>query len=65
MTSLFPEDWNELINRMLADIDGPLVDKLIAYWTKSAVLDEECDSKCRRDFVCKFKQARSATQIPC
>lgn len=65
MTSLFPQDWSDLIDRMLADINGPLVDKLLKFHTKSSDVKTECDSDCRRAFVCKFKQARPGSLISC
>jgi sphingomyelin phosphodiesterase len=65
LKSLFPQDWSNLIDRMLNDINGPLVDKLYNFYSKSADVQSPCDSNCRRSFVCGYKQARSRPLIPC
>lgn len=65
LPSLSPEDWDKLINYMLKDLNGPLVDKLYKYHVKSADGQKSCDLNCRRQFVCNFKQARSDRFIPC
>ncbi len=63
MENLYAQDWADLIERMLADLNGPLVDKLLKYNIKMADVPINCDLNCRRDFVCGYKF--HATQIPC
>lgn len=65
MTNLFPSDWNNLVNKMLADLNGPLVDKLYKYYTKSSDVADACDETCKRNLLCGFKQARSINYIKC
>ena len=65
MSNLFPSDWNNLVDKMLADLNGPLVDKLYKYYTKSSDEASVCDQICRQDLLCGFKQARSLNYIKC
>ena len=65
MKSLYPEDWKNLIDEMLNDLNGPLVDKLYRYNVKLADNQPSCDTGCRKSFLCGFKQARSDNFISC
>ena len=55
MKNLYPADWDDLLNRMLLDLDGPLVDKFLRFYSKMADIPYNCDKKCRKDFVCGNK----------
>jgi hypothetical protein len=63
MKGLYAADWDHLINRMLDDLNGPLVDKLLRFNSKLADVPIACDTNCRRGFVCGYKFY--ATSIPC
>ena len=66
MTSIYAQDWSNLIDQALADLNGPLVDKMLAFYSKSSdIKNSNCDKVCRKKFLCKFKQARSDYFIPC
>ena len=65
MSGLYPEDWGKLLEDMLSDLDGGLVEKLYAFYSSSADNYENCDLKCKKAFVCTFKQARSDNFIAC
>lgn len=65
MTNLFPSDWDNLVNTMLNDLNGLLVDKLYTYYTKSSDSGSKCDTDCRKALLCDFKQARSINYIKC
>ncbi|CAF0981469.1 unnamed protein product [Rotaria sordida] len=56
MKYLFPNDWNDLIERLQNDIDGPLMSLIYKYSRKSQSTD--CDHDCRRALLCKLKSAR-------
>lgn len=58
MNSLYPSDWDDLLNRMLKDLNGPLVDKLYKFSSKSSDVQDSCDLECRKRFVCDYKQNR-------
>lgn len=63
---MYPADWNGLVNRLLKNPSDPLTDKLYAYFYKS--LDSRPpwnDAICKREFLCRFKQARPSNIIDC
>jgi sphingomyelin phosphodiesterase len=59
MKNLFPNDWNNLIERLENDIDGPLMSSVYTYNTKSYANGSQCSHKCRRALLCNLKSARS------
>ncbi|CAF4684401.1 unnamed protein product [Rotaria socialis] len=59
MKNLFPNDWNDLIDRLKNDIDGPLMSSIYKHYTKSYKDGSQCDHECRRKLLCDFKTARS------
>jgi len=63
MKNLFPNDWNDLLERLENDIDGSLMDLVYQYNSKSS--GAKCDHKCRREFLCKLKSARSEDPHAC
>ena len=65
MTGVYPQDWADLLDRMLVDLEGPLVDNLLLFNRKSADVKSDCNQDCRRGFVCDFKQARADSFVPC
>jgi len=65
MTNLFPEDWNNLLNKILNDLDGQLANDIYKYYTKSSDLADKCDTDCKKNLICDFKQARSIDYIKC
>jgi hypothetical protein len=68
MKSVFPQDWADLLDRILADLNGPLFEKLYQFYWKSSGAEArpKCDdTQCRKEFVCKFKQARPDDLIDC
>ncbi|CAF0864468.1 unnamed protein product [Didymodactylos carnosus] len=65
MTNLFPNDWNDLVERMQRDIDGSLIERAYQYFTKSFV-NGQCDRPCRLNLInCHFKTARSEDTTFC
>jgi len=65
LSALYPQNWANLLDEMLNDLNGSLVDKLLKYYTKSVDTNSKCDKICRKEFVCSFKQGRSDSFIPC
>jgi sphingomyelin phosphodiesterase len=65
MSSLFPQDWDNLFNQMLSDLDGKLVAKLFKYFWKSSDQRPVCDLSCFKGLICDFKQSRSDNFYPC
>ena len=65
MQNLFPTDWDNLIQRMQSDLDGPLMGLAYTYYTKSHSNGTSCDHKCRRGLLCNFKTARSDDPHAC
>jgi hypothetical protein len=63
MKNLFPNDWNDLLQRLENDIDGPLMGLIFKYHRKSRSLD--CDHNCRQDLLCTLKSARSEDPHAC
>ncbi|CAF1165308.1 unnamed protein product [Didymodactylos carnosus] len=59
MDYLFPNDWNNFIQRLENDIDGSLMGLVYQYYTKSYANGAQCDHNCRRGLLCDFKTARS------
>ncbi|CAF1108747.1 unnamed protein product [Adineta steineri] len=59
MENLFPNDWNNLIERLKNDLDGPLMGLAYQYYTKSYAHGNQCDHHCRRGLLCNFITARS------
>jgi hypothetical protein len=65
MQNLFPADWDNLIQRMQNDIDGPLMSAAYTYYTKSYADGTKCDHTCRRGLLCYFKTSRSDDPHAC
>lgn len=65
MKNLFPNDWNNLIERLENHIDGPLMDLAYTYYTKSYANGTRCNEHCRRRLLCIFKTARSEDPNSC
>jgi hypothetical protein len=65
MKNLFPEDWNDLIERIQNDIDGPLMSLVYTHYTKSYESGAKCDHNCRRELLCGFKTTRSEDYHAC
>jgi sphingomyelin phosphodiesterase len=65
MKNLLPVEWDYLLNKMLNDVNGTLVDKLYAFYNKKSDSATSCDTECRRSLLCGFKQARSVDYIKC
>ena len=65
LKSLSPSEWNNLIETLWNDVHNPLFDILYKHFSKSFDKEINCDFKCRRSFLCKFKQARSDFFIKC
>ena len=65
MENLFPADWDDLVQRMEKDIEGPLMSAAYTYYTKSYANGKNCNRSCRRNLLCKFKTARSDDPHAC
>ena len=65
MKNLFPEDWNDLIERLQNDIDGPLMNLAYKFYTKSYANGTRCNHLCRQRLLCRFKTARSQDPNAC
>jgi sphingomyelin phosphodiesterase len=65
LENLFPQDWSNLIDLALKDIDGKMARNLYNYYHKSSDSQEPCTDNCLRKFLCKFKNARSDNFIKC
>ena len=65
MNTLFPNDWNDFIQRLEKDIDGPLMGSVYQYSTKSYQTGAQCDHNCRRGLICDFKTGRSEDPHAC
>ena len=63
MKNLFPADWDDLLQRLQNDIDGPLMGLVHQFNRKSHV--SGCDHKCRRALLCTLKSARSDDPHAC
>lgn len=65
MTSVFPQDWNKLIEDASKDLNGPKTKYLLKHFSNSYDHPKICDQKCKKKFLCDFKQARPNNLIPC
>ncbi len=65
MQNLFPTDWDNLIQRMQNNIEGPLMTSAYTYYTKSYANGASCDHSCRRSLLCNFKTARADDPHAC
>ena len=65
MARLFPEDWNDLLERLQNDIQGSLMGDVYQYYTKSYAHGSTCTRQCRRSLLCDFKTARSEDPHAC
>lgn len=65
MENLFPADWDNLIQRLQNDLDGPLMDSVYTFYTKSYANGTRCDHYCRRGLLCNFKTARAQDPHAC
>ncbi|CAF0958166.1 unnamed protein product [Brachionus calyciflorus] len=65
LENLMPESWNDLLDKVLDDIDSEQANKLFRYYSKSSDRFPDCDAYCKRKLFCSFKQARSDNFIPC
>jgi sphingomyelin phosphodiesterase len=65
MSNLFPNDWNDFIQRLQKDIDGPLMGTVYKHYTKSYSDGSQCDHNCRRGLICDFKSSRSEDPHAC
>lgn len=65
MSSIYPNDWDSLINHMLNNLNNSLVDSMIRFYTKSSDINKSCDDQCKKSLLCRFKQARSDHFIKC
>jgi hypothetical protein len=65
MSSLFPADWNDLVERLKNDRDGPLMDSVYQYYTKSYAKGSDCDHQCRRGLLCNIISAHVADLHAC
>ena len=64
MKNLFPSDWDDFLQRLQNDLDGPLMDLVHQYSRKSST-NTKCDHQCRRNLLCKLKSARSEDPHAC
>ncbi|CAF2610652.1 unnamed protein product [Rotaria sp. Silwood2] len=65
MENLFPADWDNLIQRMKNDIDGPLMSLAYTYYTKSYATGAKCNHDCRKGLLCNFMTGRSDDPHAC
>ena len=65
LENLFPQDWNNLLDEMLDNLNGDLSTKMWRFYSKSSDTFPECDLNCRKKLLCSFKQSRSDSFIPC
>ena len=65
MKSVFASDWNNLVNNALKNLNGPISKKLYKHFMNSYDKPKICDQKCKKKFLCDFKQARPGNLIPC
>jgi sphingomyelin phosphodiesterase len=65
MENLFPNDWNNLVQRLVNDLDGSLMGLVYQYYTKSYANGNECDHSCRRGLLCSFLTARQDDAHAC
>jgi sphingomyelin phosphodiesterase len=65
MENLFPNDWNNLVQRLENDLDGPLMGLVYQYYTKSYANGSQCDHNCRQGLLCSFLTARQSDPHAC
>lgn len=65
MKNLFPNDWNDLVQRLRDDLDGPLMGKVYEFYTKSYANGTQCNHACRRGLLCDFMTARGNDPHAC
>ena len=56
LSNLYPVDWDEFLQRLEKDIDGPLMNLVQKYHRKSSGVN--CNHNCRRNLLCTLKTAR-------
>ncbi|XP_011305839.1 sphingomyelin phosphodiesterase [Fopius arisanus] len=57
MSSLRPDDWNSLINRMIDDAD--LFYVYYKHYHKNSPVRPRCDTKCKKRLLCDLRNGRS------
>ncbi|XP_067010810.2 sphingomyelin phosphodiesterase [Anabrus simplex] len=57
MTSLLPQDWDNLLNRMPTDSD--LFDLYYKHYWKNSPVRPTCDAECKKRMVCDLRSGRS------
>lgn len=65
MTNLFPNDWNNFVQKLANDLDGSMMGLVYQYYTKSYANGTDCDHNCRRGLLCGFITARNADPHSC
>jgi sphingomyelin phosphodiesterase len=65
MSTLFPADWANLIERLQNDITGALMGVVYEHHTKSYATGNTCDYRCRRGLLCDFLTARADDAHAC
>lgn len=65
MTSLFPIEWNRFVDQSLKNPNTPVAKNFIKNYYNSYDKHGTCDIKCKRNLLCKFKQARPDHLISC
>ena len=65
MNNLFPTDWDNLLQRLANDLDGPMMGLVYQYHTKSYANGTSCDHHCRRGLLCQLKTARNQDSHAC
>ncbi|CAF3066537.1 unnamed protein product [Rotaria socialis] len=65
MENLFPNDWDNVVQRAKSDIDGPLMGLIYQYYTKSYADGSQCDHNCRRGLLCSYLTARANDPHAC
>ncbi|CAF3614912.1 unnamed protein product [Rotaria sordida] len=65
MENLFPNDWNNLVEKLKNDLDGSLMSLVYQYYTKSYANGNQCDHICRRGLLCSFISARENNPHGC
>ena len=65
MSTLFPQDWSDLVDQVSQNPNGTLLNKLYKFSSKLSDYAKTCDLNCKKSFACHFKQARYEDFIPC
>jgi sphingomyelin phosphodiesterase len=65
MEYLFPNDWNNLVQRLKTNINGTLMNLVYQYYMKSSVDGQQCDYRCRRGLLCDFITSRAEDPHSC